>query len=59
MNIKQKPAKRWRDDVRVCSCGERYWPKNWIHKTTWDAQKHCSIKCAALARENRKREGAA
>ncbi len=59
MSAERKPKKRWRDDVRVCECGERYWPKNRMHKDVWDSQKYCSIKCAAIAREERKRKGAA
>ena len=33
----------WRDDIRVCGCGDAYRPRR-------EAQRHCSTKCGTRTR---------
>ena len=40
----------WRDEVRKCTCGNRFAPKR-------EAQVYCSKRCANAATQRRKRSG--
>lgn len=49
----------WRDEVKVCACGEKYWPTPSISRHNWNLKEFCSTKCPALALMHRKRRAAA
>ena len=49
----------WRDEVKVCACGEKYWPTASISRHNWNIKAFCSTKCPALALMHRKRREAA
>jgi hypothetical protein len=47
---------KWRDEVKVCPCGAKFWPTHGMTEGYWRTRVLCSRKCAALARWSRERE---